>query len=86
MALHSALKDLLTRLKAAAAAIRKSKHPAATDIAIVAMTADAFEEDVQRAFVCGMNAHVAKPLELKRFIDTVESLNICKKEDLTDKR
>lgn len=70
----------------AAAAIRKSKHPAAKDIAIVAMTADAFEEDVQRAFVCGMNAHVAKPLDLKRFIDTVESLNICKKEDLTDKR
>ena len=62
----------------AAAAIRKSKHPAARDIAIVAMTADAFEEDVQRAFVCGMNGHVAKPLDLLRFINTVESLNVRK--------
>ena len=70
----------------AAATIRKSKHPAARDIAIVAMTADAFEEDVQRAFVCGMNGHVAKPMNLTRFISTVESLNVRRQADLKDKR
>lgn len=62
----------------AADAIRKSKHPAAGDIAIVAMTADAFEEDVKKTFACGMNGHVAKPLDLERFINMVESLNVRK--------
>lgn len=60
----------------AATAIRKCRHPRAKDVAIAAMTADAFEEDVQKAFVSGMNAHVAKPLDLQAFLNTVESLNI----------
>ncbi len=58
----------------AANAIRRSKHPDANRIAIVAMTADAFEEDVQRAFVSGMNGHLAKPLDLQAFINTVSRL------------
>lgn len=58
----------------AANAIRRCKHPDANKIAIIAMTADAFEEDVQRAFVSGMNGHVAKPLDLQAFINTVYRL------------
>ncbi len=58
----------------AATAIRKSRHPDAEKIKIIAMTADAFEEDVCRAYTSGMNAHVAKPLNLESFINTVASL------------
>ena len=60
----------------AAAKIRNSGHPDGAKIAIIAMTADAFEEDVQRAFVSGMNAHVAKPLNLHSFIGTIKALGL----------
>ena len=45
-------------------AIRSSSHPEAADIPIIAMTANAFTEDVAKAVSIGMNAHVAKPIEL----------------------
>ena len=32
---------------------------------IIAMTADAFAEDVKRSMDCGMNAHVAKPIDVR---------------------
>ena len=35
------------------------------NIPIIAMTADAFAEDVKRCLECGMNAHVAKPIDVK---------------------
>ena len=35
------------------------------DLPIIAMTADAFADDVQYCLDCGMNAHVAKPLDIK---------------------
>ena len=35
------------------------------DIPIIAMTADAFSEDIQRCLDCGMNAHIAKPIDIK---------------------
>jgi len=47
-------------------AIRASDRPDAKDIPIIAMTANAFAEDVKEALDCGMNAHVAKPIDLKR--------------------
>lgn len=46
----------------AARAIRASSHPEAKTIQIIAQTADAFTEDISRALSCGMNAHVAKPI------------------------
>lgn len=49
----------------ATVAIRKSEHPRAWTIPIVAMTADAFHEDVMRAYSAGMNGHIAKPIDQK---------------------
>ena len=57
---------------AAARAIRALSRPDARTIPIIAMTADAFVEDEKAALAAGMNAHVAKPLEideLKRAVD-----------------
>ena len=45
--------------------IRNSKHPMAKTIPIIAMTANAFSEDIQQSFSAGMNAHVSKPVEMK---------------------
>ena len=36
-----------------------------SDIPIIAMTADAFSEDIQRCLECGMNDHLAKPIDLE---------------------
>ena len=48
-----------------ARAIRALERPDATAVPIIAMTADAFAEDIERAKAAGMNAHVAKPLEME---------------------
>lgn len=45
-------------------AIRALERPDAKTIPIIAMTADAFSEDIQRCMDCGMNAHTAKPINL----------------------
>lgn len=47
----------------AAEAIRRSNHPRAEMIPIIAMTADAFHEDVVKAAEAGMNGHLAKPID-----------------------
>ena len=48
----------------ATAAIRKMDRPDA-NIPIIAMTADAFSEDIKKCLDCGMNAHVAKPIDIR---------------------
>ena len=55
--------------------IRGLKHPDALSIPIIAMSADAFSDDIQHCLECGMNAHIAKPIDimevsrlLKRFL------------------
>lgn len=45
-------------------AIRALERSDAATIPIIAMSADAFSEDVQRCLNCGMNAHIAKPIDL----------------------
>ena len=49
----------------AAKAIRSSRNPLGKKIPMIAMTANAFTEDAERCLAAGMNAHIAKPLELK---------------------
>lgn len=58
----------------AAQAIRACKHPDAANIPIIAMTANAFAEDVKNALNAGMNAHIAKPINIKLLIETLEEL------------
>lgn len=53
--------------------IRKSSHPEAMTIPIVAMTANAFVRDVQDALDAGMNAHLAKPMNLDALKNTLGS-------------
>ena len=48
--------------------IRSLKHPDAETISIIVMTANAFEEDKQEAFKAGMNAHIAKPIDIKTIL------------------
>lgn len=40
---------------------------------IIAMTADAFSEDIRKCMECGMDAHVSKPINLKEVLDVIES-------------
>ncbi|MDR1703355.1 MAG: response regulator [Clostridiales bacterium] len=49
----------------AAAAIRELPRPDAKTVPIIAMTANAFEDDVREALSAGMNAHVAKPVNFE---------------------
>lgn len=49
----------------AAKAIRALERPDA-ELPIIAMTADAFSDDIQRCLDCGMNEHVAKPIDVNR--------------------
>lgn len=51
----------------AARSIRAMDRPDA-DIPIIAMTADAFSEDIQKCLDSGMNAHIAKPLDMKEVL------------------
>ncbi len=45
-------------------AIRALDHPDAVSIPIIAMSADAFADDIQHCLQCGMNAHIAKPIDV----------------------
>lgn len=58
----------------AAKTIRKLRDPALANIPIVAMTANAFDDDQKMAFQCGMNAHVSKPIDLAKLIEVLSSL------------
>ncbi len=54
--------------------IRASGHPDAEDIPIIALTANAFNEDVQRSLQAGLNAHLSKPVEPDALFETLENL------------
>jgi signal transduction histidine kinase/DNA-binding response OmpR family regulator len=58
----------------ATAAIRSLPKEDAATVPILAMTADTMEEDVERAFACGMNAHIPKPLNIQVLNQAVHKL------------
>mgnify|MGYP000399942036 FL=1 len=55
-------------------AIRRSSHELAKTISIIAMTANAFSEDIQHSLAAGMNAHISKPVEMKVLEKTIKSI------------
>ena len=58
----------------AAQTIRGLNRPDAKRVPIIAMTANAFDEDVQRSLQVGMNAHLSKPVEPDHLYQTLEEL------------
>ena len=57
----------------AAAAIRQMDRPDADTIPIIAMTANAFAEDVIASRKAGMNEHVSKPLNMEQLMECMKS-------------
>ncbi len=55
----------------AARAIRQLDNPALANIPIIAMTANAFSEDIKAAKDAGMNSHIAKPIDIPKMIETL---------------
>ena len=55
-------------------AIRRSTHKLAKTIPIIAMTANAFSEDIQHSLAAGMNAHISKPVEMKVLKKTIRNI------------
>lgn len=58
----------------AAKAIRGGINPAGKNVPIIAMTANAFTEDIQRSIEAGMNAHIAKPIDLTALVKALKYL------------
>jgi len=54
--------------------IRKLEDKALASIPILAMTANAFEEDKQEALRCGMNGHIAKPINIEMLFETLDNM------------
>ena len=58
----------------AAKQIRAMKDPLKASIPIVAMTANAFEEDREKSFEAGMNGHLAKPVSVETLMETINTM------------
>ena len=58
----------------AAREIRNLKDKELAAVPIIAMTANAFEEDKQEAIKCGMNGHIAKPIDIKNLFKTLDQI------------
>ena len=58
----------------AAREIRSLENKKLSSIPILAMTANVFEEDRREALRCGMNGHIAKPLDVKTLFDTLNTV------------
>ena len=52
--------------------IRKLERPDAKTIPIIAMTANAFKEDAKQCLEAGMNAHLTKPLQMEKVVETID--------------
>ena len=58
----------------AAKAIRALPNPGLANIPIVAMTANAFSEDIQAAKDAGMDSHIAKPIDVAKMMETLSEV------------
>ncbi len=58
----------------AATCIRQLEDKALSSIPILAMTANAFEEDKKEALKCGMNGHIAKPIDVNTLLETLDRM------------
>ena len=58
----------------AAKAIRKLEDPKLAGVPIIAMTANAFEEDKKAALASGMNGHIAKPIDVNHLFETLDKV------------
>ena len=58
----------------ATSAIRASSHPLAKAVPIIAMTANAFVDDVREAIESGMDAHIAKPVQVDKLKATFQQV------------
>lgn len=63
-------------------AIRKLDRPDAGTIPIIAMSADAFSEDIQKCLACGMNGHIAKPIDMREVTRMLERFIVDRREPL----
>ena len=61
-------------------AIRRSSHEQAKTIPIIAMTANAFSEDIQHSLAAGMNAHISKPVDMKLLKKTIRNIKLGREE------
>ena len=61
-------------------AIRRSSHEQAKTIPIIAMTANAFSEDMQHSLAAGMNAHISKPVDMKLLKKTIRTIKLGRDE------
>jgi len=67
---------------AATRAIRGSSHPSAGTVPIIAMTANAFVDDVREAIASGMDAHVAKPVQVETLKATIRQVIDSRREQM----
>ena len=51
--------------------IRTMNRPDAAQIPIIAMTANAYQEDAEKCLQAGMNAHLSKPLQMEHVLETI---------------
>ncbi len=59
---------------AATRAIRGGSHPEARTVPIIAITANAFVDDVREAIDAGMDAHIAKPIQIDKLKATIQQV------------
>ena len=64
--------------------IRASGHPSAKEIPIIAMTANAFVDDVRDAIESGMDAHIAKPVQIDNLKSTIQQVLDSRLEQATE--
>lgn len=80
---HAILMDLQMPVMdgcTAAKEIRRSSHPEGMSVPIIALTANAFAEDVAKALASGMDDHISKPIDYQRLLSALERV-VLHKED-----